>query len=246
MGEQSNEQILPLLLLLISFLGGIWQNGSHFMSEKEKQSPTDCWASELDGHLARAGVPGVSTPTMPSSAAATVGNNDWLYCVWSSREPELLEDIIPGSGACGQMRKVRIHKKAKTKPDTTTVPSLKAVCAEWIPVEWPRQQERPQRHLRKVSGCESGWGEKVITTSYLITTKSYKEDVISVLILWIRKQRIRGAEWDELVYPTEWQTLYTEFTAGPCLSPATILQNIIMILTILVLQPRKPMLGTID
>lgn len=76
MGEQSNEQILPLLLLLISFLGGIWQNGSHFMSEKEKQSPTDCWASELDGHLARAGVPGVSTPTMPSSAAATVGNND--------------------------------------------------------------------------------------------------------------------------------------------------------------------------
>ena len=60
--------------------------------------------------------------------------------------------------------------------------------------EWPRQQERPQRHHRKVSGCESGWGEKVVTTSYLITTKSYKEDVISILILWIRKQRIRGAE----------------------------------------------------
>lgn len=183
---------------------------------------------------------------MPSSAAATVGKNGWLYCVWSSREPELPEDIIPGSGACSQMRKVRIHEKAKTKPDTTTTPSLKTVCAEWIPVEWPRQLERPQRHHRKVSGCESGWGEKVVTTSYLITTKSYQEDVISILILWIRKQRIRGAEWVELVYPTEQQTLYSEFIAGLCLSPATILQNIIMILTILILQPRKPMLGTID
>lgn len=164
------------------------------MCEKERQSPADRWAYELDGHLARAMSLGVSTPTMPSSAAATVGNNDWLYSVWSSREPELLEDIIPGSGACSQMRKVRIHEKAKTKPDTTTTPSLKTVCAEWIPVEWPRQQERPQRHCRKVSGCESGWGEKVVTTSYLITTKSYKEDVISILILWIKKQRIRGAE----------------------------------------------------
>ena len=182
---------------------------------------------------------------MPSSAAATVGYNDWLYCVWGSREPELLGGIIPGSGACGQMRKVRIHKKAKRKPDTTTAPSLKAVCAEWIPVEWPRQNW-PQRHLRKVSGCESGWGEKVVTTSYPITTKSFKEDVISILIVWISKQRIKGAEWDELVYPAEWQALYSEFTAGLCLSPATILQNVIMILTILILQPRKPMLSTVD
>lgn len=52
MGEQSNKQILPLFLLLISFLSSIWQNGSHFMGEKEKQSPIGFWASEIEGHLA--------------------------------------------------------------------------------------------------------------------------------------------------------------------------------------------------
>lgn len=74
MGEQSNEQILPLLLLLISFLGvSVRVKPLH---GEGKQSPTDCWASELDGHLARAGVPWCFRPTMPSSAATAVGNND--------------------------------------------------------------------------------------------------------------------------------------------------------------------------
>lgn len=42
--------------------------------------------------------------------------------------------------------------------------------------------------------CESGWEEKVVTTSHLIVTKFLKEDVISILIIWIRKQRLKEHE----------------------------------------------------
>lgn len=156
MGEQSNEpDSSRTCLLLISFLGGIWQNGSHFMSEGKAVSSglLGLWARWT---LSQSWCPWCFTPTMPSSAAATVGNNDWLYCVGSSRNMSCW-GRHSWLRACSQMRKVRIHKKAKTKPDTTTVPSLKAVCAEWILWRWSRQQERPQRHCRKVSGCESGW-----------------------------------------------------------------------------------------
>lgn len=39
--------------------------------------------------------------------------------------------------------------------------------------------------------CESGWEEKVGTTSHLITTESFKEDVINTVfsLYGIRKQR---------------------------------------------------------
>ena len=42
--------------------------------------------------------------------------------------------------------------------------------------------------------CESASEEKVVKTSHVITAKSFKEDVISILILWIRKQRLKKRE----------------------------------------------------
>lgn len=51
--EQSNKWILPLFLLMISFLSSIWPNSFHFMGEKEKQSQTGCWASEIDRRTLR-------------------------------------------------------------------------------------------------------------------------------------------------------------------------------------------------
>ena len=68
-------------------------------------------------------------------------------------ETELLEDIVPGSGAFSQMRKVRMDEKAKTKPGTPATPNLKTVYAKYL---WngpgSRSGRRP-RHLGKVSGC---------------------------------------------------------------------------------------------
>lgn len=66
-----------LVFLLISFLSSIWQNGSHFMSEKERQPPTDRWASELDGHLARAGVPWCFHPHHAQLSSSNCGQ-EWL------------------------------------------------------------------------------------------------------------------------------------------------------------------------
>lgn len=66
-----------------------------------------------------------------------------------------------------------------------------------------------------VGSCVSASEEKVVQTSHVITTKSFKEDVISILILWIRKQRLKKREWGEQpVYPTEWLAVYSEFIAG--------------------------------
>lgn len=45
-----------------------------------------------------------------------------------------------------------------------------------------------------VGSCVSASEEKVVQTSHVITTKSFKEDVISILILWIRKQRLKKRE----------------------------------------------------
>ena len=55
--------------------------------------------------------------------------------------------------------------------------------------------------LGQVSGegfCESGWEEKVVTTSHLSTTESFKENVISTLILWTRKERLKEKEMNNL------------------------------------------------
>lgn len=116
-GKQSHKWILPSFLLT-SFLSSIWQNGSHFVGEKEKQSQTGCSASEGEGHLEH---PFLSPAMSNDDCLPTVCTVTW--------NRQLLGDVVPALRGLQSDKKSKNSGESQNKPQQNyTLKSQDSLC----------------------------------------------------------------------------------------------------------------------